>query len=516
MTDPLENLVERSVAAYKEGDYEQVFDPFYMRRIGSLAVDELVAEILAKPKFLEPLKAAFEEQPPHDDEIFVFAMKGSLVVTDQRMFQLDGKRLQRTPIALADVDDYHTSGFWRKRETVILTDGNRVERRTGAAIDPEVMMLLVERAKAARVAKERIDTIKRLPCAMQRLLFVRALKRVEALLDAHPERSALLWTSQSVRQGRAFVEQRIGLLPENAEVPEVTADSRQLQLMDLAANPGWGERVLTPWMPSLRLQKAIVQMDVVDPPGGPPAEASERAKGILEALDDILQACAELDPDSERGVRSALARDRAAAELRTRTAGWTDATVLAEDALGSLWPDETDADAIDRSTLAELLLERLREHRARLLSVEHPDADFIETAFRDTELLDIAGIAADKMALTLQDGDPHSILVPSSEMAVAVLTFDGSVSGARSWFQNEHGGYLAMLNAYLGNPVVADSDSEVFCHISFGYTEQEPWANVSLLPLHGERFRKVPIVAIDLLSEEEKGQLEARSGLQAY
>lgn len=341
MTDPIEDFVKRSIVTYKEGgDYRKIFGASIMKFLKSGTVDEVAQEMLGNSTYLKAWQTAFRDYPPQDGETYVVALEGFIVVTNQRIFQLDEDKLLRAPIPLFEVDTYELSGFWFfKREVIILINGERIERKAFAVSDPaELVMTFTERAKAEHSRRLRIEALAILPLSLQRLFFSRILQRVEELLETHAEKSRLTWTQQFVSRSRAFLDQRIGTLPSDADIPELTADDRVLQMMDPRE-----ARTQALWVANAGLLKGIVHFDAVDPPGGPAADLIERAEGLLNALDDIVGACAKLDPVASASIEVAITSDRVAALQQGPTAGWSDDSMFTEDPLGPLWPDGYEA-----------------------------------------------------------------------------------------------------------------------------------------------------------------------------
>lgn len=75
-------------------------------------------------------------------------------------------------------------------------------------------------------------------------------------------------------------------------------------------------------------------------------------------------------------------------------------------------------------------LERMREHRQRMLESAHPDRDAIRELFEDDALESMALLVAPKMQQSQTYGAPHSTFLLENGAAMALMTFPGTVEDA--------------------------------------------------------------------------------------
>jgi len=162
-------------------------------------------------------------------------------------------------------------------------------------------------------------------------------------------------------------------------------------------------------------------------------------------------------------------------------------------------PPERDTTA----AYAALFVDRMREHRERVLASGHRDREVIVRLLADDTLADLAQLVAAKMALSWEDGTPHSMLFADEDAAWVVMTFRGSVADAADWYARELGGYTRMLDGYLASDQIRGPAPESLVHMSFGFDGQSAWVNVTLLAVEGPAFRDIPILATDLMSQDE-------------
>jgi hypothetical protein len=148
--DPVEVLVRRSVAAYQRvGAYQQTIGKRYMDFFRSQGVDEVTDQVLGDASRLGPLRIAFGDSAPRDDELYIDAIDQCAVLTDRRYFLIDDGALLRAPVDLDNIESYEQRGLIRKREVIHLSDGERIERRVPAAPDQKVVQQLIDESKVA-------------------------------------------------------------------------------------------------------------------------------------------------------------------------------------------------------------------------------------------------------------------------------------------------------------------------------------------------------------------------------
>lgn len=151
----------------------------------------------------------------------------------------------------------------------------------------------------------------------------------------------------------------------------------------------------------------------------------------------------------------------------------------------------------------------IADHVDRMASSEHVDAAALRSVFYAPALTSMADIAGAKMALTAADGQSHSALLGDGDTAVAISTFQGTISDAAAWYRQE-GGYVDRLNRYLNSDAIRDLSSDSFCYITFGFDGLACWVNMSMVSLAGRAFKDAPILATDLMSESERAEIRSR------
>ena len=152
MPDEVRQLLERSVQAYRRGRFMRLFGEHYQQHVDSHSDAEVVEEILGKFKYRDPIQVAFEDNSPRPDEIYLYAIRRSAVVTNQRLFLLDKNGLMHPPINLADIRNYKGSGLLSSDEQIELSTGETIKRRASGSVDEKTMRKLIDASSDPKAA----------------------------------------------------------------------------------------------------------------------------------------------------------------------------------------------------------------------------------------------------------------------------------------------------------------------------------------------------------------------------
>lgn len=153
MADAVRKLLLRSFDAYRRGRYLGLFGQSYGEYVVARDNGQLADELLEQGQYRLPLQDAFAKYPPRGDEVYLYAIRNSCVVTSQRLFLLGTDGLLRPPIPLDDIAGYEQSteisertGAERITEILTLSDGETIERSVLSAVDPDTIQQLIKAA----------------------------------------------------------------------------------------------------------------------------------------------------------------------------------------------------------------------------------------------------------------------------------------------------------------------------------------------------------------------------------
>ena len=151
----------------------------------------------------------------------------------------------------------------------------------------------------------------------------------------------------------------------------------------------------------------------------------------------------------------------------------------------------------------------ISDHVGRMANSPQIDEVALRCVFNEPNLTTLAELAGAKMALTVQDGQIHSVMFDHDKTAIVVITQTGTIESVATDYRNGRG-YTNELSRYLASEFVRNLEPDRFCHILFGYDGQKVWVNVSIVAISEQAFPQTPILAIDLMSESEIAQLGDR------
>jgi hypothetical protein len=132
-----------------------LFGSDYESYIRSVDRGKFVDHFLNRRKYRSPLQVAFATNEPRSDEIVLWILEYSGVVTNQRLFLLNDNELAHPPIELCDVETYQLRGISKLRASVRLRDGSNINCEVDTGPERKLFMQAV---KAARdpLAKEKL------------------------------------------------------------------------------------------------------------------------------------------------------------------------------------------------------------------------------------------------------------------------------------------------------------------------------------------------------------------------
>lgn len=153
---------------------------------------------------------------------------------------------------------------------------------------------------------------------------------------------------------------------------------------------------------------------------------------------------------------------------------------------------------------AALFRERVTEHRSRMLTAGESHAAFLHAHLSDEIVELLSPMAAQKMALTQNDGEEHSVMVARSPVCYVLCTLRLKLGEASGWFERRYGGYGELLAQCWNTDTYRTTACEVLCHITYGRSRENAWTNITIFPVRSDHFTFQPILAIDLLSRTER------------
>lgn len=125
--DGITRLLQCTYEAYRRGGYMALFGSDYISYIQSVSCQEFVNYYLNRGRYRSPLQVAFASSNPRSDEIVLWLLEFSGVVTDKRLFLVKGNQHAHPPISLHDVESYALRGVTKLYVDLQLHDGSNIK-----------------------------------------------------------------------------------------------------------------------------------------------------------------------------------------------------------------------------------------------------------------------------------------------------------------------------------------------------------------------------------------------------
>ncbi len=505
VSDAVLELLERTHRAYSQGQYMQVLGTFYQSYVESVSREVWMRGVLEKPEYRDPLVAAFASHSPNAEEIYLYACEDSMVATSERLFLLDHNGLTQPPIALETVADCEDSGFWMKKLSLVLQDGSRIEHKRAEVVDGAAILKLAgahqdsAKREALRIVPARLSEE---PTALavapeQEWVLERLHYLADALVEGEPIQAIALttWESSEGSGGRTLSlwagRALLGIVGDilfsgkidALGVAVITDQSLHLgRIGDILQGTGVEERHIQEAGSVVSVLQIPLQSVITDGNGNTFVVQTETEPELTVTCPAGL---------IENNQRFPLVLLRA----RSGNDGFSDTA------------DKPFAPAAEPQT--GLMLERMKDHCARIHAASPAHSPFI-AAYLSTELLGtLASFAEEKMALTREDGQPHSMSLNNNGVEYCIYTFPYDLEQSARWFATEYAGYMDFLNRLAATPAVAAKEPETLVHLVFGSggVHDPLWFTMSIVPLSDERQSFLPLLATDFLTDLEAQQL---------
>lgn len=153
---------------------------------------------------------------------------------------------------------------------------------------------------------------------------------------------------------------------------------------------------------------------------------------------------------------------------------------------------------------SSMFTERVGDHRARMMTAGALHAAFLREYLSDEIIALLAPFAAQKMALTQSDGEEHSVMLARPPVCYTLCTLPVRLVEAAGWFERRYGGYGELLAHCWNTDTYRSASCEVLVHVTYGRIRADAWTNITVFPVRSQAFTFQPILAIDLLSAEER------------
>jgi hypothetical protein len=145
--DIITKMLHRTHEAYRRGEYMALFGSDYESYFSSVSREKFVDHFFGRRKYRGPLQVAFASNDPRSDEIVLWILEYSGVVTNQRLFFVNDDQLAHPPIELNDVEAYDLRGFSKLRAIVQLRNGSKIKCKVDTGPDPKLFMQAVNAAR---------------------------------------------------------------------------------------------------------------------------------------------------------------------------------------------------------------------------------------------------------------------------------------------------------------------------------------------------------------------------------
>ena len=153
----------------------------------------------------------------------------------------------------------------------------------------------------------------------------------------------------------------------------------------------------------------------------------------------------------------------------------------------------------DGGELALVLNTHLQRIRAN-----YPElSTFLSEYFGDSDVARIAAAAADKLGLTLADGEQHSAVLERGDVAYHITTLPVDMGQAVEWFGRTAGGYTKFLGD-VWDSLLPRTTASVWCHVIYGSSAGRTWVHMAVCAVREPAPIDVMVMPIEFLTPEER------------
>jgi len=156
----------------------------------------------------------------------------------------------------------------------------------------------------------------------------------------------------------------------------------------------------------------------------------------------------------------------------------------------------------------EHYIQLFHEHLKRIKTDAPQFSSFIDQYLNDRQVMDLAIIAAEKMKLTLNDGEQHSFTVGNPPVCFWIWTLPVSLNQSKNWIISKYGGYSKWIERSLNSPLSEMHGCTVFCHIVSGGTQNGIWFHIAIWRLNASAPIDKFIIPVEFLTDEERQVLK--------
>ncbi len=128
---------------------------------------------------------------------------------------------------------------------------------------------------------------------------------------------------------------------------------------------------------------------------------------------------------------------------------------------------------------------------------------FVSKYFGDADVAKIATAAADKLRLTLADGEQHSTVLERGEVVYHITTLPVDMGQAREWFGRTAGGYTKFLGD-VWDSLLPKTTASVWCHVIYGSSTGRTWVHMAVCAVRQPAPIGVMVMPVELLTPEER------------
>lgn len=128
---------------------------------------------------------------------------------------------------------------------------------------------------------------------------------------------------------------------------------------------------------------------------------------------------------------------------------------------------------------------------------------FLGQYFGDSDVAEIATAAADKLRLTLADGEQHNAVLERGEVAYHITTLPVDMDQAKEWFGRTAGGYTKFLGD-VWDSLLPKTTASVWCHVIYGSSAGRTWVHMAVCAVREPAPIGIMVMPIEFLTPEER------------
>lgn len=140
----------------------------------------------------------------------------------------------------------------------------------------------------------------------------------------------------------------------------------------------------------------------------------------------------------------------------------------------------------------------------QLIRTNYPKVStFLSQYFGDSDVATIATAAADKLGLTLADGEQHSVVLEREEVVDHITTLPVDMPQAMEWFGRTAGGYTKFLGD-VWDSALPKTTTSVWCHVIYGPHAGGAWVHMAVCAVRTPAPIGITVMPIEFLTPEER------------